>query len=62
MLFLSGTTCITPTALCMQPTPTAPATPAAQMGQAPAVPAMPAVQKNALAPMSVTSHATPVQP
>ena len=46
----------------MQPTPAAPATPATQMSQAPAVPAIPAVQKNALAPMSVTSHATPVQP
>ena len=47
---------------CMQPTPTAPATAATQMNQAPAVPAMPAVQKNAPAPMPVTSHATPVQP
>ena len=47
---------------CMQPTSTAPTTPATQMKQAPAVPAMPAVQKNALAPKSVTSHATPVQP
>ena len=46
----------------MQPTSTAPATPATQMNQAPAVPAMPAVQKNALAPIPVTSHATPVQP
>ena len=44
---------------CMQPTSGAPAT---QMKQAPAVPAMPAVQKNAPAPKSVTSHATPVQP
>ena len=43
----------------MQPTP---ATLATQMSQAPAVPAMPAVQKNTPAPMSVTSHATPVQP
>ena len=43
----------------MQPTPTAPATLATQMNQAPAVPAMPAVQKNAPAPMPVTSHATP---
>ena len=42
----------------MQPTP---ATLASQMSQAPAVPAMPAVQKNAPAPMSVTSHTTPVQ-
>ena len=49
-------------AQCMQPTPAAPATPATQMSQVPAVPAMPAVQKNAPAPMSVTSHATPVQP
>ena len=47
---------------CMQPTSAAPATLAPQMKQAPAVPAMPAVQKNALAPKSVTSHATPVQP
>ena len=44
---------------CMQSTPTSLAT---QMKQAPAVPAMPAVQKNAPAPKSVTSHATPVQP
>ena len=51
-----------PPAPCMQPTSTAPATPANQMNQVPAVPAMPAVQKNALAPMPVTSHATPVQP
>ena len=49
-------------ASCMQPTSAAPVTPAPQMKQAPAVPAMPAVQKNALAPKSVTSHATPVQP
>ena len=47
---------------CMQPTSPAPATLASQMKQAPAVPAMPAVQKNALAPKSVASHATPVQP
>ena len=47
---------------CMQPTSTAPATLATQMKQTPAVPATPAVQKNALAPKSVTSHATPVQP
>ena len=47
---------------CMQPTSAAPATLAPQMKQAPAVPATPAVQKNALAPKSVTSHATPVQP
>ena len=47
---------------CMQPTSAAPTTPATQMKQAPAVPAMPAVQKNAPAPKSVTSHATPVQP
>ena len=43
-------------------TSAAPATPATQMKQDLAVPAMPAVQKNALAPKSVTSHATPVQP
>ena len=47
---------------CMQPTSATPATPATQMKQAPAVPATPAVQKNAPAPKSVTSHATPVQP
>ena len=35
---------------------------ATQMKQAPAVPALPTVQKNAPAPMPVTSHATPVQP
>ena len=46
----------------MQPTPPAPATLATQMNQTPTVLATPAVQKNALAPMSVTSHATPVQP
>ena len=46
----------------MQPTPAAPATLANQTSQAPAVPAMPAVQRNTLAPMSVMSHATPVQP
>ena len=46
----------------MQPTPAVPATLATQTSQAPAVPAMPAVQKNAPAPMPVTSHATPVQP
>ena len=46
----------------MQPPPAAPATPATQMSQASAIPAMPAVQKNAPAPTSVTSHATPVQP
>ena len=46
----------------MQPTSAAPARPTTQMKQAPAVPAMPAVQKNTLAPKSVTSHATPVQP
>ena len=54
-----------PPAPCMQPTspaPTAPAAPATQMQQAPAVPTMPAAQRNALAPKSVTSHATPVQP
>ena len=46
----------------MQPTSTAPGTLATQMKQALAVPAMPAVQKNAPAPKSVTSHATPMQP
>ena len=47
---------------CMQPTSAVPAPLATQMKQAPAVPAIPAVQKNALIPKSVTSHATPVQP
>ena len=47
---------------CIQPTSPALATLATQMKQAPAVPAMPAVPKNAPAPKSVTSHATPVQP
>ena len=51
-----------PPAQCMQPTSTALATLATQMNQAPAIPAMPAVQKNVMAPMPVTSHATPVQP
>ena len=60
--FLVAQPALPPPAPCMQPTSTAPATPATQMKQAPAVPAMPAVQKNALAPMPVTSHATPVQP
>ena len=46
----------------LQPTPAAPTTLATQMKQAPAVPAMPTVQKNVLSPMSMTSHATPVQP
>ena len=51
-----------PPAPCMQPTPAVPAPPATQMKQDPTVPIMPAVQKNAPAPKSVTSHATPVQP
>ena len=51
-----------PSAPCMQPTSAAPTTLATQMKQAPTVPATPAVQKNAPAPKSVTSHATPVQP
>ena len=51
-----------PSAQHMQPTPAAPTTLVTQTNQAPAVPAMPAVQKNALAPMPVSSHATPVQP
>ena len=46
----------------MQPTSAAPATLATQTSQVPAVPATPAVQENALAPASVTPHATPVQP
>ena len=53
---------LSPPAPHMQPTSATPATPATQMNQAPAVPAMPAVQKNALASMPVTSHATPMQP
>ena len=40
-----------PPAPCMQPTSTAPATPATQMNQVPAILATPAVQKNAPAPM-----------
>ena len=59
--FLAAEPASPPPAPHMQPT-SAPATPATQMKQAPAVPATPAVQKNALAPKSVTSHATPVQP
>ena len=51
-----------PPAPYMPLTSAAPATLATQMKQAPAVPTTPAVQKNALAPKSVTSHATPVQP
>ena len=51
-----------PPAQCMQPTSTAPATLATQMNQATAIPAMLAVQRNAPAPMPMTSHATPVQP
>ena len=47
---------------CMQSTSAAPVTLATQMKQAPAVPTMPAVQKHALVPKSLTSHATPVQP
>ena len=60
--FLAAQPASPPPAPCMQPTSAAPATLATQMKQAPGVPAMPAVQKNALAPKSVTSHATPVQP
>ena len=60
--FLAAQPASPPPAPCMQSTPAAPATLATQMKQAPAVPAMPAVQKNALGPKSVTSHATPVQP
>ena len=60
--FSAGQPALPPPAPCMQPTSTAPATLATQMNQAPAVPAMPAVQKNPLAPIPVTSQATPVQP
>ena len=60
--FLAAQPASPPPAPCMQPTSAAPATLATQMKQAPAVPATPAVQKNAPAPKSVTSHATPVQP
>ena len=59
--FLAEQPASPPPAPCMQPTSAAPATPVTQMKQAPAVPAMPAVQKHAMAPKSVTSHATPVQ-
>ena len=51
-----------PSAPCMQPPSTAPATLATQMKQATALPATPAVQRNAPALMPVTSNATPVQP
>ena len=60
--FLAAQPASPPSAPCMQPTSAAPTTLATQMKQAPTVPAMPAVQKNALAPKSVTSHATPVHP
>ena len=60
--FLAAQPASPPPAPHMQPTSAAPATLATQMKQVPAVPAMPAVQKNAPAPKSVTSHATPVQP
>ena len=60
--FLAAQPAAPPPAPCMQPTSAAPIPLGTQMKQAPAVPAMPAVQKNALAPKSVTSHATPVQP
>ena len=60
--FSAAQPALPPPAQCMQPTSTAPATLATQMNQAPAIPAMSVVQKNALAPMPVTSHATPVQP
>ena len=60
--FLAAQPVAPPPAPCMQPTSAAPATLATQMKQAPAVPTTPAVQKNAPAPKSVTSHATPVQP
>ena len=60
--FLAAQPALPPPAPYMQPTFTAPATLATQMNQAPVVPAMPTVQKNAPAPMPVTSHATPVQP
>ena len=60
--FLAAQPASPPPAPCMQSTSTALATLATQMKQAPAVPTTPAVQKNAPAPKSVTSHATPVQP
>ena len=60
--FLAAQPASPPPAPCMQPTSTVPTPLATQMKQAPAVPTTPAVQKNALAPKSVTSHATPVQP
>ena len=60
--FSAAQPALPPPAQHMQPTSTAPVTPATQMNQAPAVLAMPAVQKSAPAPTLVTSHATPVQP
>ena len=60
--FLAAQPASPPPAPCMQPTSAAPATLATQMKQVPAVPVMAAVHKNALAPMPVTSHATPMQP
>ena len=60
--FSASQLALPPTAQHMQPISTVPGTPATQMNQAPAVPSMPAVQKNALAPMPMTSHATPLQP
>ena len=53
---------LSPPAQHMQPTSAAPATLITQMNQVLAVPTTPAVQRNAPAPMPVTSHATPVQP
>ena len=61
-LFLVAQPALPQPAPCMQPTPAVPAPLATQMKQAPAGPVTPAVQKNAPAPMPVTSHATPVQP
>ena len=60
--FLVAQPALPPPSPCIQPTSTAPATPATQMRQAPVVSAMPAVQRNNPAPMPATSHATPVQP
>ena len=60
--FLAAQPASPPPAPCMQPTPVVPRPLATQMKQAPAFPATPVVQKNAPAPMPVTSHATPVQP
>ena len=57
--FSAAQPALPPPAQHMQPTHAILAT---QMNQAPAIPTTPAVQRNAPAPMPVTSNATPVQP